>query len=469
MTASIQADADLIPPHHPNIMNAFESGFSPSSSGLDNTSALQKAVDQGGTINITQPGTYKIAGTIYVGSHTSLIFGAGVILQKVDEAGPFSQVFLNKGALTKTYDESIVIEGLHLEVNGIDALKWEVFGLRGQLGFFYVRDLLIRRFRCYDMGKGQFAIHVCTFEDLIVDDVIIHGDKDGVHLGRGKRFRISNGVFKTFDDAVALNAHDYDTGNPELGWIEDGIVENCHDLAAEHTVGFFCRILAGAWIDWESGMPVQKSDTVVSNGRLYRVSAKSDGQVYTSNTQPVHKTGTAELDGITWVMVQDDAVYSAGVRNVVFRDIILHKPRIGFSVHYDEDRFSRSFYPGATPPVQENLLFDHITVAHDEPQVLLTTCTAVDSLAITNTTFRNSPIHFYDRPASFDHGTTHVTLTGCVFTTKGKFELIENTSKEKTVVLKTSGSVVLEENFSATVEAGPGTIQIDSDLPGLRL
>ena len=297
--------------------------------------------------------------------------------------------------------------------------------------------------------------------------MIIHGDKDGVHLGRGKRFRISNGVFKTFDDAVALNGHDYDTGNPELGWIEDGIVENCHDLNAEETTGFFCRILAGAWIDWQEGMELQKSDTVVSNGRLYRVSAKSDGQIYTSSTRPTHEQGTAELDGISWVMVQDDAVYSAGVRNVVFRDIILHKPRIGFSVHYDEDRHSRSFYPGAIPPVQKQLLFDHITVAHDQPQVLLTTCTAVDSLAITNTTFGNSPITFYDRRVSRDHGTTHVTLTGCVFTAKGSFELVENTSKNKTVILKTTGSVVLEDSFSASVKAGPGTIKIDSDLPGL--
>ena len=37
----------------------------------------------------------------------------------------------------------------------------------------------------------------------------------------------------TFDDAIALNAHDYATSNPELGWIENGVIENCHDLNAE--------------------------------------------------------------------------------------------------------------------------------------------------------------------------------------------------------------------------------------------
>ena len=34
------------------------------------------------------------------------------------------------------------------------------------------------------------------------------------------------------------------------------------------------------------------------------------------------------LDGINWGMVQNDVTYTAGVRNVVFRDIFLEKPRI---------------------------------------------------------------------------------------------------------------------------------------------
>lgn len=72
-----------------------------------------------------------------------------------------------------------------------------------------------------------------------MNDAIIKGMKDGVHLGRGNGFTISNCVFQTFDDAIALNAHDYSIGNPELGWIENGVIENCHDLSAENTTGFF--------------------------------------------------------------------------------------------------------------------------------------------------------------------------------------------------------------------------------------
>ena len=144
--------------------------------------------------------------------HTSLLFGNNIFIKKVDEEGAFTHVILNKGALTKTYDVHITIENLYIIVNGMDILKFEVFGLRGQLAFFYIRDLKIQGFRCMDLGKLQYCIHICTFEDIIVDDVIIKGDKDGVHLGRGKRFRISNGVFECFDDAVALNAHDYIRG-----------------------------------------------------------------------------------------------------------------------------------------------------------------------------------------------------------------------------------------------------------------
>ncbi len=53
------------------------------------------------------------------------------------------------------------------------------------------------------------------------------------------------------------------------------------------------------------------------------------------------------MDGINWGVVQNDVTYTAGVRNVIFRDIFLEKPRIGFSIHFDNDKYSRSYYPGA--------------------------------------------------------------------------------------------------------------------------
>ena len=211
-------------------MDAAGFGFSPDATGIENTRALQRAVDRTGTSVVSRPGIYKLAGTVFLGSNTSLIFGNNVFIKKVAEPEPYTHVLLNKGALTKSWNEHITVSGLQLIVNGIDLRKWLVYGLHGQVAFFYVKDLRIEHLRCVDGGKAQYIVHVCTFEDIVIQDVHIEGAKDGVHLGRGKRFTIRDGVFETGDDAIALNAHDYSVGNPELGWIEDGVIENMRDL-----------------------------------------------------------------------------------------------------------------------------------------------------------------------------------------------------------------------------------------------
>lgn len=453
-------------------IDAADFGFSPEATGLANAQALQSALDVTGTITVSRPGTYRLARTVYMGSYTSLIFGNNIFIEKVDEEGPFSHVILNKGALSKTYDQHITVENLHIIVNGMDIRKFEVFGLHGQLAFFYVKDLKIERFRCMDLGKAQYGIHICTFEDLIIRDVIIMGDKDGVHLGRGRRFHISNGIFETFDDAVALNAHDYDVGNPELGWIEDGVVENCYDLASRDAdkgaVGYFCRILAGAWNNWESGIQVQKSDTVVSNGRLYRVKADPDAKLYTSITQPIHESGFAILDGIHWVMVQDDVTYTAGVRNVTFRDIKLYKPRTSFSIHFDNDRYSRSYYPGSPVPCQEQLFFDRIQVLHVENKPFMTITTPVDVVSIVNSSFKDNRIFFYGNKAMPDYLKTKLHFNGCVFNHPGEMTLVENRVEHKSISLKTCASMEVQDDFKARIEPGPGCIHTDTDLTGLK-
>lgn len=450
-------------------INAAEFGFSPDATGLENVRALQKAVDQTGTIIISRPGIYKVAGTTYVGSNTTLDFGNGVILQKVDEVGKFSHVLLNKGALTKTYDEHITIRDLVVKVNGIDLVFNEVFGLRGQIAFFYVKDLRIEGFRCYDIMPAQFGIHVCTFEDLVIDNTILKGKKDGIHLGRGNRFRISNAVFETIDDALALNAHDYATSNPELGWIENGVIENCHDLASnQKLVGYFCRILAGGWIDWKEGMEVQKADAVVSNGRIYRVNADPDGKKYKSITRPTHTQGTKELDGIKWVMTQEDVEYVAGVRNVTFRDIYLEKPRTGFSIHFDNGKWSRSYYPGAEIPMQRQLVFDNIRVLHKGSREFLGVDTPIDAITISNSSLGNTGIKFHSNKAMKEYFPTRISISNTVFNAEGKMTLLDNSVENKFIYLKTTNSIETGKDFSAQVHNRGGKLFIDSDLTGLR-
>jgi len=448
--------------------DAADHGFSPEADGTANADALQRAVDLGGTITVSRPGVYPLARTVAIGSDTALVFGAGVFLRKEADHGPFTQVFLNKGARTRTWDRNISIDGLHLMVNGVDQGIGEIYGLRGQVGFFYVRGLSITRFRCLDLGSTQFAIHVCTFEDILIDDVVVTGDKDGVHLGPGKRFAIRNGVFKTFDDAVALNGHDYASGNPELGWIENGVVENCHDLADDkEPIGYFCRLLAGGWADWQEGMEVQNSDTVISGGRLYRVQARPDGTSYRSTTRPTHRNGSRVLDGINWGMVQETVIHTAGVRNVTFRDIFLEKPRIAFSIHFDQDRFSRSYYPGAEVPRQEQIHLDRIHIGHSEPVDLLSIDTPIDTVSVTNSRILENRIRFHKRDLSIDHRVTHLSMIGCVFGHESEMELVTNEIAGKEICLRTTGSIELHRRFSVSVDPGAGHIEAVSDLTGL--
>eukprot|EP00966_Prymnesium_polylepis_P055391 1280955-Prymnesium_polylepis.1 len=143
---------------------------------------------------------YDIAATIFVHNGTQLSFGGGVFLRKV-RAGPrpFAHGFLNQGAITREYDEQITSDGLSLLVNGVDAAEEDLLipGLRGQLALFYVRNARVTKFRCLDLGAWQFEIHVCTFDRLAIRDVVVHGRKDGIHLGRGRAFEIRDYEAKT--------------------------------------------------------------------------------------------------------------------------------------------------------------------------------------------------------------------------------------------------------------------------------
>ena len=278
-------------------------GFLPENDAPANSDALQKCLDGGGKIRVRKTGVYSISKTLFLDSNTDLSFKEGVVLSKA--LGPDSLgarfVFINRGAFTREYDEKIRLRGLNLRCNGLDSRSGNkldvptIVGLSSQVAFFYVKDLNINHFTLLDVTPRDFAIQICTFENATVEDVHIEGMKDAVHFGPGRGFAVRHGVFKTYDDPIALNAHDYTTSNPELGWIEDGIIEDCIDLddPENGTTGFFARILAGGWRDWEEGMDIQSSgDAVVSEGRIYRSNGPKVKVNYTSTFRPNHEEGT---------------------------------------------------------------------------------------------------------------------------------------------------------------------------------
>ena len=106
------------------------------------------------------------------------VSGHAGLFSNANDLAKIFQMLLNKGALTKTYDEHITVRGLSVIANGIDVRKFLVYGLHGQIAFFYVKNLRIEDFRCEDIGKAQYGIHVCTFEDLLIENVLLKGDKD---------------------------------------------------------------------------------------------------------------------------------------------------------------------------------------------------------------------------------------------------------------------------------------------------
>ena len=441
--------------------DAADFGFSPLASGVENRKALQQALDCGGTIVVARQGEYRISGTVYIGRQTTLKFGTDIRLRQVDDGGPFSTVPLNRAAADRASAGLLVLPAPEIVVNDVDArLFKEAYGLHGQLAFFYVRDLRIERFRCYDLGRHQYGIHICTFEDVLINDVIIHGEKDGIHFGRGKRFSVSNGVFKTFDDAIALNAHDYAVGNPEYGWIEEGIIEKCWDLNAENTTGFFCRMLAGGWIDWIEGMEVQQSDIVVADDRLYRVQMNPDGNTYVSRTKPSHTSGIEQLDGINWGVVQEDVIYNCGVRNVVFRDILLAKPRIAFSIRFDHDRFSRSYYKGAPKPVQTQISFDNIRILYDDPVPFIHTNTPVGTVSVTNSFLRNNGFVFNGKDIMDDFGKTKISIVNTCFNLSDHLKLIRNSVPGKEIEIRLLGNTMMDEGYELEWDAGEGTVRV---------
>ncbi len=426
------------------------------------------ALDKEGTIVISKPGTYKIAGTAFIGNNTSLIFGSGVFIQKSAENSRFTHVLLNKGALTRTYNYNITVTGLDLDINGVDLPMNEIYGLRGHLAFFYVKDLKIERLRCKGLINGQFCLHICTFEDLLINDVIIKGKKDGIHLGKGKRFRISNALFETGDDAIALVPGDWVSANPEYGTLEDGLIENCTDLQDDYLEGAFAKIVASAWVDWKPGIEVKHGDAVVSNGRIYRVVAKLNNRVYKSLTQPTFEKSMMILDSINWLMFQKDTIHTAYVRNVTFRNINLHSIRTPFQLMSYSNKWAHSYYPGARIPLQGEITLDNIKVLSDEKRALISITTPCDIIHIINTTLRNNGINFGHAKDYTAYPTTHVNISNCVFKNTGNLMLITNTSPGKEIILKTSGSMQTAKDFSAKVEPGPGKISVDSDLTGLK-
>ena len=382
------------------MINAEEYGFLPENAPYKNSEALQKAVDMGGTVKVTVPGVYRVSEQIEIGDNTRLVFGEGVTLyREASVSGVNRCAFINKGALKGEYNHNIEIVGLHLECNGVESndfgVNSQIAGLRAQVAMIYIKDLKIDNFECHGLLEKDYAIQISAFKNINLDGLYITGNKDGVHLGWGDGFIIRNGKFCTFDDPIALNAFDYATSNTHIGWIENGIIEDCVDLDDNSTTGFFCRILGGAWCRWYKGMQVQHSDTVAVNGRTYRVLMNpKDGKLYSSYTPPCHEKGIAEYDGINWVAVRNTEELDCGCRNITIRNCTLQKKRnIGIAISLNYDTYARSYYPGCVCIPQGEITLENILIQNDI-DILLHSNYPTENITLKNIDFKSSKLCF---------------------------------------------------------------------------
>ena len=398
-----------------NILYSSNYNFSPSNSGEDNRKSLQKLLDIGGHIIIDEKGTYDICGTLFIGDNTTLEFSPETYVRRIPTGDGDGCLLINKGALNREYNHDIKISGMHLICNNVEITKQTITGMYCHIGLFYTKRTIIDNLECYDLGPHGFCIQICTFEDSLVENIHVEGMKDAVHYGPGKRFQLRNGVFRTYDDPIALNANDYAIANPQMGWIEYGLIENCCELDQPSTTGFFCRLLGGSWVDWTDGIIIRNSDTVVSNGRLYRAKMPPDGKEYISHTQPLFEDGEQVLDGITWVMIQDDnPIYNCGCRFIQFKDIYLKKNRpTAFAFHFDNDVYSHSYYPYSKAPVQEYISFENVNVLADVKYFIYST-TPIDNIKITNSTIKNANIRLAHRGVDgINYPTSKIYIEDC--------------------------------------------------------
>lgn len=454
-------------------VNASDFGFLPENSGDANARALQALADRRGTIVIDRPGEYRVSATIELESDTALIFGAGVYIRRCAcDDGVFRQgyVFVNRGAFSKTWNRHISVTGLKLVTDkirpssGFENGAKQVIGLNAHLAFFYVQDLTVRDFELLDLAESGFGIQICTFENVLLENLHIEGMKDAVHFGKGSKFVLRHGIFRTYDDPIALNANDYSTSNPQMGWIENGLIEDCYDLDQPETTGFFARILAGAWRDWEPGMVVRHSDSVLSEGRLYRVVMRPDGQTYVSSTRPNHLDGVREIDGIRWAMVQDDdPTENCGCRNIHFKDIFLEKKRpVAFAIHFDNDNWSRSYYPNSRAPIQRDIIFENIFMLNRIPKLLMVK-TPVNSVRFVNSAIEDSTVELKCVDTEgIEYGETNLLFSGCEFRGSGENPLVLCRGN-RTAAVKIYGSI-LEDPASVRKTAGRVRI-VESDIP----
>ncbi len=318
-------------------------GFSSAASADKNVDALQTTLLGGGLIVIDKPGIYDLNKTIILDSNTKLLCAPGVVFRKT---APYCNVLINRGALSRTYDENIIVDGLEISVNGFEAQPQLVYGLRAQLGFFRVRNLTIRNFTCVDGGPFQYLLYIVTWERLLIENVKLVGDKDGIKLNNGHDAIIRNIDLTTYDDGLSLCGTDYASTVVEVGDVYNVSYTNIINRQYKNIFGRTCLIYTGSWADYADGNEYKTADFCLNDGKLYQC-VNPPEEVRIGRTPPRHNKGIVTgPDGIQWRYIQECDFYHTDVYNVSFDNCIFEKSGNVITSWIERGINQRNYYPG---------------------------------------------------------------------------------------------------------------------------
>lgn len=451
--------------------NASAYGFLPTNDGTTNSINLQNCVNGGGTIIVDLAGVYSLSRSVLLDSDTTLLFGNGVLVSLVTENGISPKYpFINRGAFTDEYNQNITIEGLHIQTNGIQGNDIDLLaGQRGYIAMKRIKNLTLKDIEILDVPSGWYTIHIQQFYNINLEHIHVEGMKDGIHLGVGKKFRIAHCLFKTNDDSIALNAHDYPSGTSEFGWIEDGIIEDITILptpSGNMSRGVYA--LGGAWTDWKSGNSYQPlGDACVSNNGVYVTMDARSTQKIVSTQQPNHASGKLTYsDGLTWIRLDNQsAQYDAGVRNISVRDLHIASDGRVATFNLDNDDFSNSLYEGCAAPVFENITFENIRQDDYARESAFYTCVPFSNLRLSNFDLKVGLRGISTEKIERDtySGRCTLLITGMALYQKS-IVFIKNDRGQRHLDVKMTGTMIIQNSTSLPTIYGSANVNVVSDI-----
>ncbi|HPP30728.1 MAG TPA: hypothetical protein PLE69_07395 [bacterium] len=402
--------------------NAESYGFSPQADADTNVAALQSALNGGGIIVIDTPGVYNLNNTVFLDSNTLLICAPGVIFRKV---APYCNVLINRGALTKEYNENIIIDGLEISVNNQEAPPILVYGLRAQMGFFYVKNLTIRNFTCIDGKEWEYLIYIVKWEHLLIDNVCLAGDKDGIKLNNGHDAIIRNLDLTTYDDGTSLCGTDYPSTCVEVGDVYNVRYSNVTDHQYKNIFGRTCLIYTGSWADYRKGNEYCTGDFCLNEGNLYQC-VNDAGFSAIASDPPVHKGGIVTgSDGISWRFMQPCDFYQTNVYNISFDNCTFEKSGNIIANWTVPDWYykkllkpivHRPFYPGTEKNSNSwGISITNCKITGKGPQILVNIMGNMKDISINNCFFNNPQCTLVNVDKDSPNEALSVLINGCMF------------------------------------------------------